>query len=132
MNKKLITVLVVIVVVLTLLIAGAVGFLWYRDNHVFVEGKAYPIHSEELDLREEEISFDHYDQLHAQLPGCRVLWNVPFQNGTYSNDSQKLTVTSLTETDINIMAAYFPELKEVDASGCSDYDMLERLCQRLP
>ena len=106
--------------------------MWYRDNHVFVEGKAYPIHSQELDLREQTISFDHYDQLHAQLPGCRVLWNVPFQNGAYSNDSQKLTVTSLTETDINIMAAYFPELKEVDASGCSDYDMLERLCQRLP
>ena len=132
MNKKLITVLVVIVVVLALLIAGAVGFLWYRDNHVFVEGQAYPIHSQELDLREQTISFDHYDQLHAQLPGCRVLWNVPFQNGAYSNDSQKLTVTSLTETDINIMATYFPELKEVDASGCSDYDMLERLCQRLP
>ena len=36
MHKKLITVLVIVALVLVLLIAGAVGFLWYRDNHVFV------------------------------------------------------------------------------------------------
>ena len=41
MGNKVVVVLLVIVLVLSLLIAGAVGFLWYRDNHVFVEGKAY-------------------------------------------------------------------------------------------
>ena len=127
MHKKLITVLVIVAVVLVLLIAGAVGFLWYRDNHVFVEGKAYPIHAESLDLREQSISFDHYDQLHKLLPDCEILWNVPFQNGFYSSDS-----VSLTDTDIGLMETYFPELRQVDATGCSDYDMLEKLRARLP
>ncbi|HAL87907.1 MAG TPA: hypothetical protein DCO69_02030, partial [Clostridiales bacterium] len=132
MHKKLITVLVIVAVVLVLLIAGAVGFLWYRDNHVFVEGKAYPIHAESLDLREQSISFDHYDQLHKLLPDCEILWNVPFQNGFYSSDSVSLTVTTLTDTDIGLMETYFPELRQVDATGCSDYDMLEKLRARLP
>ena len=132
MHKKLITVLVIVALVLVLLIAGAVGFLWYRDNHVFVEGKAYPIHAESLDLREESISFDHYDQLHKLLPDCEILWNVPFQNGSYSSDSASLTVTGLTDTDIGLMETYFPKLRQVDAAGCSDYDMLEKLCARLP
>ena len=113
MHKKLITVLVIVALVLVLLIAGAVGFLWYRDNHVFVEGKAYPIHAESLDLREESISFDHYDQLHKLLPDCEILWNVPFQNGSYSSDSASLTVTGLTDTDIGLMETYFQ--READA-----------------
>lgn len=132
MHKKLITVLIIIVLVLALLIAGALGYLWYRDNHVFVEGKAYPIHSESLDLREQSISFNHYDQLHTLLPDCQILWNVPFQNGAYSNDTRALTVSTLTDTDIQLMATYFPDLQQVDAAACTDYDMLEKLCARLP
>ena len=30
--------LAIILLVLVLLIGGALGFLWYRDNHIFVEG----------------------------------------------------------------------------------------------
>ena len=132
MSKKLITVLAVIALLLALLVAGAIGFLWYRDNHVFVEGKAYPIHSTSLDLREENISFDHYDQLHKLLPDCEILWNVPFQNGTYSSDITQLQISSLTDVEINLMETYFPKLNTVDASACSDYAILERLQQRLP
>ena len=75
MKKKLVTILVVIVLILSLLVAGAIGFLWYRDNHIFVDGKAYSIHVQSLDLREEDISFAHYDAVHSQLPGCEILWN---------------------------------------------------------
>lgn len=132
MKRKLITVLTVIVVLLALLIAGAVGFLWYRENHVFVEGKAYSIHAEVLDLRQEDISQEHYDQLHSLLPQCQIYWNVPFQGGSYSNDVTALKITSLTEADIDQMETYFPDLQRVDASGCDDYAMLEALQQRLP
>ena len=41
MSKKVVTVLAVIALVLALVVAGALGFLWYRNTHVFVEGKAY-------------------------------------------------------------------------------------------
>lgn len=132
MSKKLVTVLAVIALVLALVVAGALGFLWYRNTHVFVEGKAYSNREDSLDLRQESISIEHYDQLHALLPDCDILWNVPFQNGTVSSDCGELTIDTISDGDIELMAAYFPNLKKVDASQCGDYAMLEKLQARLP
>jgi Leucine-rich repeat (LRR) protein len=99
---------------------------------VFVEGDAYPIDTYSLDLREEDISFAYYDSLHAQLPKCDILWNVPFQGGKQSCDVQQLTINTLTEEDIAVMETYFPNLRSVDASGCHNYAVLETLVERLP
>ena len=132
MSKKVVTVLAVIALVLALVVAGALGFLWYRNTHVFVEGKAYSNRVDSLDLRQESISIEHYDQLHALLPDCEILWNVPFQNGTVSSDCGELTIDTISDGDIELMAAYFPNLKKVDASRCGDYAMLEKLQARLP
>ena len=132
MSKKVVTVLAVIALVLALVVAGAVGFLWYRNTHVFVEGKAYSNRVDSLDLRQESISIEHYDQLKALLPDCEILWNVPFQNGTVSSDCGELTIDTISDGDIELMAAYFPNLKKVDASRCGDYAMLEKLQGRLP
>lgn len=132
MSKKVVVVLTVITLILALVVAGAVGFLWYRDTHVFVDGKAYSNREESMDLREETMSVEHYDQLHALLPDCTILWNVPFQNGVASSDSEELTITTLSKEDIELLAAYFPNLRKVDATQCGDYAMLEALQQRLP
>ena len=132
MSKKVVVVLAIIALVLALVVAGAVGFLWYRNTHVFVEGKAYSNREDTLDLREEAMSIEHYDQLHALLPDCEILWNVPFQSGTVSSDSAEISVATLSDEDIEVLAAYFPNLKKVDASGCGDYAMLEKLQERLP
>ena len=132
MKSKLIAVLVVIALVLVLLVGGAIGFLWYRDSHVFVEGTPYPKNAQTLDLREEDISFGHYAALQDQLPRCSILWNVPFQGGKYSNDSRTLTVTSLTEQDVGLLLEYFPELQTLEASGCRDYTALELLKAQKP
>lgn len=125
MKKKLIIVLIVILLVLVLLVGGALGFLWYRDNHFFVEGTAYPIHAQSLDLTEEDISFGHYASVRAQLPNCEILWNVPFQGSKYPSDSEALTVSALTEQDVALLLEYFPKLKTLDASACKDYTALE-------
>lgn len=132
MKNKLIAVLIVIVLVLTLLVGGAIGFLWYRDSHVFVEGAPYPKNAQNLDLREEDISFGHYADLCAQLPACEILWNVPFQGGKYSSDSKTLTVTTLTEQDVGLLLEYFPALQTLEASECKDYTMLELLKAQKP
>ena len=132
MSKKVVTVLAVIALVLALVVAGALGFLWYRNTHVFVEGKAYSNRVDSLDLRQESISIEHYDQLKALLPDCEILWNVPFQNGTVSSDCGELTIDTISDGDIELMATYFPNLKKVDASRCGDYAMLEKLQARLP
>lgn len=132
MKKKLVTVLIVMILVLVLLIGGALGFLWYRNNHVFVEGTAYPMAAESLDLREEEISFGHYESLRSQLPECEILWNVPFQGGKFSSDSEKLTVSTLTEQEVGLLLEYFPNLQTLDASACGDYAVLELLKAQKP
>lgn len=132
MKKTLVTILVVILVVLALAVAGVFGFMWYRDNHVFVDGDAYPIDSQSLDLREEDISMYYYDSLKSQLPNCEILWNVPFQNGKFPNDTKEMTLTTLTEGDVALLLEYFPKLSKVDASQCGDYGALELLKAQLP
>lgn len=132
MKKTVVTVLVVVVLVLALLAAGVVGFMWYRDTHIFVDGTAYPIDAQSLDLREEDISVVHYDAIHSQLPNCEILWNVPFQDGRYPNDSTSLSVAALTETDVTMLLEYFPKLKTLDASACQDYAALEYLKEKWP
>lgn len=132
MKKKLVTVLIVVILVLVLLAGGVLGFLWYRNNHVFVEGTAYPLSAQSLDLREEDISFGHYESLRSQLPECEIVWNVPFQGGKFSSDSETLKVSTLTQQDVELLMEYFPKLKTLDAMACSDYSMLELLKAQKP
>ena len=130
--KKLIRVLAVVLIILALVVAGAVGFLWYRNNHIFIDDAVYPIDSVSLDLRGEDISIEHYESLRSQLPGCEVAWDVPFQGVRIAWDTQSLTVKSLTEEDVALMEKYFPNLKQVDALACHNYPVLERLKECLP
>jgi len=124
-KKVLITILVILAVILALVVAGAVGYIWYQENHVFVEDVAYRTNLETLDLREEDISLAHYDELRAKLPNCQITWLVPFQDGKLSNDIQSMTLKSLSREDMQ-MLSYFPQLKEIVADF-DDYAILEEL-----
>ncbi len=132
MKKKLVIVLSVVALVLALLIAGALSFLYYQNNHFIVEGSTYFRGSETLDLREQDISFGHYEAVKSQLPDCEILWNVPFQGGRFSSDSKTLAVKSLTQEDVQLLLTYFPELNVLDASQCQDYLSLELLKAQKP
>ena len=88
MKKTVVTILVVVALVLALGIAGAVGYIWYRDNHVFVEGDAYDITLQSLDLTQEDVSVQYYDELREKLTECNIRWMVPFQGGKYANDTE--------------------------------------------
>lgn len=130
MNKA-IKILLVIALVLALIAAGIGGYIWYKSTHVFVDGDAYPMKAESLDLREKDISLRYFDQLQAQLPGCSILWNVPFQDGKVPSDTKVLTVSNLSATDMALLP-YFPNLETVDASACKDYAALNTLRQQKP
>jgi len=131
-KKKVVTVLLIVALLLFVVTAAAAGFLWYRDNHIFVEGVAYSIHAAELDLREEDISLAHYDAVHAQLPDCRIVWNVPFRGGRYPNDTREMAIPDLQEQDVQMLKTYFPNFEKLDATGCTDYALLERVCSENP
>ena len=125
-------VLIVAIVVLSLILAGLVGYIVYDMTHFTVEGESYAKYAKELDLREKEISPQHYLTVQSQLPNCQILWNVPFQNTHYSSDSQQLQINSLAAEDIEVLARYFPSLQRIVADNCSDYAQLEELANRLP
>ena len=125
MKKALVTILIVLLLVAALGVAGFLGFTWYRDNHVFVDGDAYEITTQSLDLTGEDISVAYYDELQAKLPDCQIKWMVPFQGNKYPNDRSGLQVSSLTVEEIEYIAKYFPNLEQLIANQDNhQYDML--------
>lgn len=86
---------------------------------------------EELDLRDTGITLEEYEQLRAALPDCTIRWSVPFQNTFWDNDSRALTVSHLSESDMDVLT-YFPQLKEIWALECTDYEALMALQQAYP
>lgn len=119
-------VLIILLVALLITAAGIGGYLWYREAHIFVEDAVYAKNTEVLDLRGQDISLEHYNSVHAQLPETEILWDVPFQGEKYPNDSTEMTLTSLAKEDIALLE-YFPKLTKIDATGCSEYALLEEL-----
>lgn len=123
--KKVLIILLVVVLILALAAAGGYGIAWYRSNHIFIQGDAYPLTAVALDLRDKELTVSEYDEIQAQMPGCRIAWNVPFRDSTYSNDTASLTVGNVTQSELAFLVGYFPNLASLDATGCEDYALLE-------
>ncbi len=125
--------IVLIVLLAIIVVAGGIlGYwYWYTNTHIFLDERVYEKNAAYLDLQGEDISPEHYDQLQAQLPHCQILWSVPFQGSKYSNETNTLTVSALTQEDI-AMFRYFPYLSSVNAMAMEDYPLLEELTVRFP
>lgn len=94
--NKPVLIMCVVVLVLAVLMAAAV---WLMSTHVLVKGAFYPKDALQLDLRGKKLSLQTVDAIQARLPGCRILWDIPFQGGTVPSDAEEVTVTSLTGED---------------------------------
>lgn len=123
--------LVAAVLILAIILSAAGGLFFILNNNYLVDFKLYPKDAESMDLREEDVSIRHYEALRQKMPGCRILWNVPFQKGKLSSDTTVLTVDTLSAQDVE-MLAYFPQLETVHAEGCRDYESLDLLRQTYP
>ena len=115
-----------VLLILVLLGSVAAGLFWNLKHYVLVEMQFYPRDAKQLDLRGEEISLRHYEKLRKCLPGTEILWNVPFQNGTLPHDTKQITLTALSEKDIQTLSC-FQNLESVKADGCTDYENLLEL-----
>ena len=132
MNKRIVPILVVILLVLVLAVGGMVGYyVWYQGSHIFVEDAVYDRELTSLDLRGTGVSMDHYEAVRQQLPDCEIRYDLPFQGKFYADDTTELTITSLTEEEIELLD-YLPQLKKINAEGCTDYEQLLALQQRRP
>ena len=127
-NKGLIIFLAALLIVVAIGVA-AVAMVAVRYH--IVDARLYPKDATVLDLREESIKPRHFDKIREKMPDCEIRWNIPFQGGSLAYDTKEITVTALSEKDIQ-MLEYARELKTVHAEGCTDYDNLELLRQQRP
>lgn len=147
MKKRLAVILLCAAVLVG--IGGKLGYDWW-DNHTYmtVDGEKMrrdvtvldysgkPLTElakikelsglEKLDMRNTGLSADQYEELHAALPDCEILWQVPFQGGFLELDTESVSVTGLSETDA-AMLSYLPKLQKLDVTGCQNYALLEDL-----
>lgn len=126
--RKRLTVLAVVLAVV-LAIVGAV--VWFFATHVIVDSKIYSKTEQVLDLRGEGIAVEHFEALQEKLPGHLIYWDVPFQNGYHSSDSKELTITAISDDDMELLR-YFTELEQVHAEACEDFPQLMKLQQNFP
>lgn len=145
--------IVAIGVLIALLAAALGGFWYYQDTYTTIGGQRHlrnttllqaTVTSDEdiaklaelqdlqkLDLRGSLLTTEQFDALQAALPGCEILWQVGFQGSYISSDMENLTISSLSQADIEVLR-YLPNLTAVDARECSDYPALAALMEAYP
>ena len=79
-----------------------------------------------LDLRGRTISCEDYEEAAARRPSASIRWDVPIGGERYDSFSETIALSSLSADELGRFA-YFPCLREVDASGCADYEALAAL-----
>lgn len=127
-TKRKSAVFLMIAAVVLALIAAMVFLLL---NYTFAAGGMYRKNAESLDLRDKEISLTDYREISKKMPGCNILWNVPFQGGSLSSLETEIRVDRLTDEDVLILD-YLPALQTVHGENCTDYPQLMQLQQRHP
>lgn len=83
------------------------------------------------DLTDQTLTMEEYQTFCQEHPGAEVIWMIPFQGSRYPMDTTRLTITSLTEKEAQLLAM-FPNLTEVDASECTDLRVLLLMKETLP
>lgn len=125
-------IILALVLVLLLAAGGAVGYnVWYQNSHIFVEDAVYEKDLTFLDLRGTGVSLEHYEAVRQQLESCEIRYDLPFQGSFYADDTTELTITSLTDEEVELLD-YLPGLTVVHAEGCRDYEQLRALQERRP
>ena len=125
------TALLATLLALAVLLAASGGTALILHDNYLIDFQLYPKNAVSMDLRGQDISIDHYEALRQKLPGCKILWDVPFQGEKLPSDTTVITVDTLTEEDVSALAC-FPKLETVHAENCRDYDSLLRLRKAYP
>ena len=153
MKKILSKLFAALAVAAVLCCIGGVGWNYVRENCLIWNGRIYRLAAETVDLsgkplpelsnlaefpnlrridiRDTGVSIGGYEDLRQAYPRCEILWDVPFQGKYYDARTEKITLTSLSEADIEILD-YLPNLTSIDAWKCEDYAALGALQRRRP
>ena len=88
-------------------------------------------HLQVADLRNTGLTPEQYDQLRTALPNCEILWLVPFQGDYLDPDMTSLTISSITEEEMSLLA-YLPKLQTIDMTACTDVDAILKVKDLYP
>ena len=141
-KKKLILTLTIVFVVLAVVLGG---IWWFVDRtYVRTDGGLVRRDAAELVLTESipsgetlqqltqlqvinaldvELTAEVYEQIKQAAPQADILWKVPFQGQYLAEDTAELTVSQLSDADVE-MLRYLPNLSQIHADGCRDYAAL--------
>lgn len=150
MKKKIV---VILLVLLALAAAAVGGYVYFQNTHLVINGEIYRRDITELDLRESDlteidkvtqlenlqildlrgsaVSVELYEQLQEAMPECEILWIVPFQDKYYGEGDTKLTISSITSEEMEVLA-YLENLETIDATACTDLGALMELQAMYP
>lgn len=70
-------------------------------------------------------------QLKKKLPEVQVLYFVPIGDTVCDQDTERVEVPNLSEDQIPLLAC-LPSLNRVDATGCTDFDLIHALQEEHP
>lgn len=153
MKKRLSSIGTALAVAVVLVCIGIIGWNYIREDCILWDGRIYRRATQTVDLSGKELpeltnlaefpnlrrinvrrtgmTVEQYEALAADYPHCEILWDVPFQGSYYDACSEKITLTALSEEDIQTLA-YLPELTSIDAWNCEDYAQLGALQRSRP
>lgn len=83
------------------------------------------------DLTGEELTVEAYRAFCQEHPDAEIIWEIPFQGTRYTMDTTQLTVSALTQEDLSILPL-FPNLTRIDASECTDLELIPLIKETLP
>ena len=129
-----------VIVLITALGVGAAAWVirdqldrqrYLTENVFMADGTPYARDLEIIDLRGREVDVAYYEELHGLLPEATILWDVPFQGGRLDSQTAELTLTTLSDADVERLD-YIRSLTTVHGEGCTDHDQLIALQLRRP
>lgn len=129
MRNKKVLVCIVIAAVLVLVTTFACKDL---SKRLFLFGdRVLWRSSEQVDLRDMDLTLEQYERLKEELPGCNIRWMIPIGEKVYDSAAKEITVSTLDSENIP-MYMLFDDLQRIYAEQSEDYDALQELRLALP
>lgn len=85
-----------------------------------------------VDLREQELSPEQFEQISEMLSGVEIVWSVPINNTRYDSGIDSFTITPDIPADCLEMLKYFTSLKSINAEYYPLCDELYAVKQSIP
>lgn len=146
-------VLAIVCLFLVLSAGGWFGYRIYRADQAAKAEEAYRQNTTELDFTGEAVpelaylqefpqlkkvtllgtglTVQQYEELRSALPGCEIVWELPFQGGYLPLDTDVLTLTQIAPEEMALLS-YLTKLQTVDASAVTDLEAVMALREMYP